>query len=331
MTGIQQLLLTNFLSGAASDQTATILVVAGGGGGGPPGSDAAVGGVVPTRSDGTNDIQGGRGCGGGAGGLILLDSEFPMDAGTEYTITVGPGGTMSVKGSDSVITGGGRTLTALGGGASGCDDSKSNLMDKGGGSGGGAWYGAPSDNQIGGCAQQTALTNDGIDTYSSTGFGNKGGDGNSGVPYGGGGGGAMEAGFGGSNSNGGNYGGIGKEVDILGSSGVYYAGGGASVNFEGLGGSLQATGTTAGNIHIDHGRKGGGGFGDNTVDNTAGTALTNGVANTGGGGGSGGLGGKGVVIIRLPNAATSTTGAPSETTVGGEIAYYFTSDGTLTI
>ena len=47
------------------------------------------------------------------------------------------------------------------------------------------------------------------------------------------------------------------------------------------------------------------------------------------GGPDGGNGGKGVVIIRLPNAATSTTGAPSETTVGGDLVYYFSSDGTI--
>ena len=325
MTGIQQLLATNF-SISAKDQTATILVVAGGGGGGPAGSAEALSGVILQADGSTVAPQGGRGAGGGAGGLIFLDSEFPMEAGTEYTITVGTGAFMSRKGSNSVVTGNGRTLTAIGGGAGGANDDNSNNMNKGGGSGGGAWW---SSSQIGGCAEQTSLTNDGISTYDSTGFGHKGGNGNTGSPYGGGGGGSGEEGATGTtNDDKGNYGGIGKEIDILGSSGVFYAGGGASVGFNGV---LQASATTAGGMHLVHGHKGGGGFGDNSVNTTAGTTLTNGVPNTGGGGGSGGNGGKGVVIIRLPNAASSTTGAPSETTVGDEIAYYFSSDGTLTI
>jgi len=324
MTGIHQLLMTNFLSGV-SDQTASILVVAGGGGGGPASYLEALGGVVPKADGSTAVPQGGRGAGGGAGGLIFLDSEFPMVAGTEYTITVGTGAFMSRKGSNSVVTGGGRTLTAIGGGAGGERDSNSNSMDKGGGSGGGAWYG---NGQIGGCATQTANTSDGITTYDTTGFGNKGGDGCTPAPYGGGGGGAGEVGGTGSNDILGNNGGIGKEINILGSSDVYYAGGGMSVGHTT---ALQASATTAGAIHLNTGHKGGGGFGDNSVNTTAGTTLTNGVPNTGGGGGSGGNGGKGIVIIRLPKAASSTTGAPSETTVGGEIAYYFSSDGTLTI
>ena len=320
MTGIHQLLMTNFITGGG-DQTASILVVAGGGGGGPAGAAEAVGGVVPADSDGSTSIQGSRGAGAGAGGLIFIDSAFPMAAGTEFTITVGAGAFMGRRGSNSVVTGGG----------AGIDDNRSNKMDKTGGSGGGAWY---SSGQSAGTALQVSTTNDGITEYESTGFGHDSGDGDSGAPYGGGGGGAGERGqFG--DSDGGNpigelgaYGGIGKEVAILGASDVYYAGGGAAVGF---GQSVLGSATSAGIIHLAHGGKGGGGFGDNSVNTTAGTTLTNGVANTGGGGGAGGNGGKGFVIIRLPNAASSTTGAPSETTVGGEIAYYFSSDGTLTI
>ena len=68
-----------------------------------------------------------------------------------------------------------------------------------------------------------------------------------------------------------------------------------------------------------------------------GTAAT---ANTGGGGGAGGItgnqsvtgadGGSGVVIIRTSTQATSTTGSPVATTVGGDYVYQFNANGTIT-
>lgn len=97
------------------------LVVAGGGSGGPY----------------TNT----RGAGGGAGGLIYI-SEFTVSAGT-YAVTVGGGGpsasgTTTSNGSNSILTGNGRTLTALGGGAGGYNDNTNNGQT--GGSGGGIAY-----------------------------------------------------------------------------------------------------------------------------------------------------------------------------------------------
>ena len=50
-----------------------------------------------------------------------------------------------------------------------------------------------------------------------------------------------------------------------------------------------------------------------------------------GGGNPGGAGGSGIVIIRLPQAATSTTGSPTVTTVGTDTVYTFLSNGTLTV
>ena len=47
-------------------------------------------------------------------------------------------------------------------------------------------------------------------------------------------------------------------------------------------------------------------------------------------GGSGGSGGSGVVIISAPISASSTTGSPTVTTVGGNTVYKFTSSGSIT-
>jgi hypothetical protein len=41
-------------------------------------------------------------------------------------------------------------------------------------------------------------------------------------------------------------------------------------------------------------------------------------------------GGSGVVIIRSPTAASSTTGSPTITTVGSDTVYKFTGNGSIT-
>jgi len=46
---------------------------------------------------------------------------------------------------------------------------------------------------------------------------------------------------------------------------------------------------------------------------------------------NGGYGGSGVVILSLPNQATSTTGSPTYTTSGGRHIYKFTGTGTLVV
>ena len=243
------------------------LVVAGGGAGGYNGT--------------------GRGTGGGAGGLIHITS-WNISGASSYAITIGAGGVVNnassswASGVNTTIVGGSKTLTANGGGRGGAHDSTNN--NETGGSGGGAWYGfSGAANPRAG--NQAANTSDGVNTYNSTGFGNAGGLGSNGVPYGSGGGGAGAAGFA---ATAGQDGGIGKDLSSefgtsVGTSGWFASGGAAS----GFNGGLQS------NVNRN---KGGGGDG---VNNTTSPASTvNAIVNTGGGGGSGGSGGSGIVIIK---------------------------------
>jgi hypothetical protein len=272
--------------------------------------------VAGGGTGGKVDLQ--RGAGGGAGGLIYFSS-FPVAAGT-YTVTVGSGGASSsgtavINGSNSVLTGNSRTLTALGGGYGGYDDATN--FGSSGGSGGGKWYPGYS----GSAATQPSTTNDGISTYTSTGFGNAGGTSGASEPYGSGGGGAGAAGsdF---NAGTGPTGGIGRQYTQFSPNGVntnYFAGGGGAANYGAVGATYAEY---AGGL-------GGGGTGSNDSFNS----ISNGTANTGGGGGSGGSGGSGIVIIRYPDsylAATSTTGSPTITVSGGYRMYTFTGNGSIT-
>jgi hypothetical protein len=237
--------------------TVDILVVAGGAGGG------------------TNSNQ--RGSGGGAGGLIFI-SGYPVDAGT-YSAGVGSGGAEGASGTNSTFSGNGTTLTALGGGVGGNDDGTDNGAD--GGSGGGQWY----PGYAGASATQPANTNDGSNTYNSTGFGNDGGTSGGTHPYGSGGGGAGGVGLN-FNSSGGPVGGVGKDMSAIFGTSVgengYFAGGGGSGSYPPVQDDKYVGGT------------GGGGRGWNGGTETE----QNGTANTGGGGGAGGSGGSGIVILR---------------------------------
>jgi hypothetical protein len=251
-----------------------ILMVAGGG----------TGGAVATG-------QTQRGAGGGAGGLIYISS-YTMPAGS-YTIAVGSGGasasgTAVAKGVDTVLSGNGRTITALGGGSGGYNDTTNNATS--GGSGAGQWYpGYP-----GSAATQPSTTSDGVGTYASTGFGNAGGTSGNSQPYASGGGGAGAAG-GNYNAVGGPVGGAGKQYSAFatatttGANSGYYAGGGGGAGY-------PPEGSTYANYA---GGAGGGGTGVNTAYN----AISNAVVNTGGGGGAGGSGGSGIVIIRYTKAS----------------------------
>jgi hypothetical protein len=235
------------------------------------------------------------GGGGGAGGAVAGTSTFA--AGT-LTVAVGAGGaggvyatTLAASGTNSTVTG---LTTAVGGGGGG-----SGYFSTGGASGG-SGGGAP-DSQLPGAGTPGQGSGGGSSSANIAGSG-------------GGGGGAV----GGSCSGAipGN-GGAGLTSTITGSS-VTYAGGGA-------GGQIY-------NATAAIGGTGGGGNGGTTA-----AGATAGGTNLGGGGGGGGnssnpaaAGGSGKVIISSPIAATSTTGSPTITTVGGNTIYTFNSSGTIT-
>ena len=230
--------------------TADVLVVAGGGGGGDP-----------------------RGGGGGAGGLLAFTSQSLLNA-TNYTCTVGAGGTAAQgqragSGTNSTF---GALTAAVGGGGGGGDSTNAGLT---GGSGGG------------GCATAAGGS-------ATSGQGNAGGTSLSLTGGGGGGAGAV-----GANASSGVAGNGGAGVNTYSSwatatnTGVsgFYAGGG--------GGGQNSTGTA--------GTGGSGGGGNGQVGN--GTVATAGAVNTGSGGGAGGgvsgstygtpaAGGSGIIIIR---------------------------------
>jgi hypothetical protein len=281
----------NTVSTFANPLSIEVLLVAGGGGGG-------------------TTANGGRGGGGGAGGLLYYGAETPKTpngsailtaSGVSYSIAIGAaGGVCSAAapngdGTDSTITIGGTTYTAVGGGGGSYNDS---VNGHNGGSGGGSWYaGDPGT--------------------GTTGQGNNGGDDSMASRYGGGGGGGAGAVGGNGSTTAGGNGGNGLAYVISGSS-TYYAGGGSGDVWAGTGGT-----TSPGTAGL-----GGGGTGNNF------TGGTNGTSNTGGGGGSGsGFGGSGVVIIRYPDtfaAASATTGSPTVTVAGGYRVYKYTSSGSIT-
>ena len=287
--------------------TVTYLVVAGGGG-------SAGAGIGDAGSSG-----------GGAGGV--LESTYTANIGTQYTITIGAGGSggaggnsganAGADGSASSIAGSGlTTISAVGGGGGG--EASENGRD--GGSGGGAGVFGAGD-EVGGSG--------------TSGQGNAGGN-NSGVRGGSGGGGKGGAGAVGGTVNGGN-GGVGGISTIISSSNatthsvgevdsgnVYFAGGGA--------GGCRNDGSAG-----TGGLGGGGDGGDGANGN-------NGSANTGGGGGGsgdifgqshsgqGGNGGSGVIILSVPTSSYSgtTTGSPTVFTEGSNTKIVFKSSGTYT-
>ena len=256
--------------------SADVLVIAGGGGGGKDGA-----------------------AGGGAGGLSY-QSARSLSA-TNYTVTVGAGGTGSTSYTTANPTGGNGnagsnsvfdTITSNGGGL-GATDNTTNYRNGGtGGSGGGA-----SREGTAGSANQG-------NSGGATGFGNAGGTGYSSNPYkGGGGGGAGAAGSNADSSNTNAAGGAGVNTysswATATQTGVngYYAGGGGGAGYFPSANPAPGTGGLGG------GGAGGGG-------NTSGSGVaSSGIANTGGGGGGGGAnvggistnggnGGSGLVIIR---------------------------------
>lgn len=282
--------------------TVDYLVVAGGGGGGP-GYQAGGGGAGGLRTS-----YGSTSGGGASAETALVLSEL-----TDYTISIGNGGTggsaVSSANTEKGDTGGDSfirlTSTDLvrshgGGGGGGYWNQQNNAFGLSGGSGGGA--GNTSFGESGGAG--------------TTGEGYAGGDTvayNS--PYsGGGGGGASAAGTNGGGAGVTGDGGDGLAVSITGSS-VTYAGGGGAGAYDG---GVRPSGGAGGG--------GAGGEGNSTNANPI-----NGTDNLGGGGGGAGFqnvaganGGKGVIILRYPDSYTI-----SETTSGGNVLTFTTDSSSV--
>ena len=284
----------------------SFLVVAGGGLGG----------------DGAASKAGGGGGGGGvntsfgiySGGDTIPASQgklvpLTLDAATNYTVTVGEGGTQGSgtnNGEDSVFA----TIQSKGGGAGGSADN----VGIAGGSNGGNGYNTSGASSI--------ATLRGSHWGSATGFkeGFYGGDGN--LNGGGGGGGAGLYGQSMSNNA---HGGRGLQNSITGTEVRYGNGGGGGRN----------SGTTVALPGYDSGltpTSSGGGTGGVL---TGSVAAGNGTANTGSGGGgaagtaSPGNGGSGIVAIRYKEAkqGAGATGNWVITNPGGGLTYTTTHVG----
>jgi len=229
-----------------------------------------------------------------SGGGASAESSLTLSTNTNYTVTVGAGGTQNDAtaptsandGNDSVFS----TITSIGGGAGGVRTSNSSGAARDGGSGGGGGSFSSGGNQAG-----SGTANQGYN-------GANGADGGS--YQGGGGGGAAAAG---TRPNGG----AGLAVNILNGTNAGTASvgeiSGSNVYFAGGGGA-------GANISAGSGGIGGGGNGCTCY------TMGNGDPNTGGGGGggamggtiSGGNGGSGVVILRYPNSVSATVNGATQ-------------------
>ena len=264
--------------------------------------------VVAGGGSGGYDRGGGGGAGGyrnsfnseTSGGGGSSETALELTTGQTYTITVGDGGANATVntargnvGIDSSISGSGiTTVTSAGGGGGGTGNTPSAVFDGGsGGSGGGA---------IRSGAAGTGTANQGFN-----------GGGSSSTTDAGGGGGAGEAG----DTDGSGEGGDGLSSAINGATDRGGGGGGHQGPSRGLGGNGGA----------DPGIPG----------------ATPGIANTGGGGGGaagtgpsfiGQAGGSGVVILRMATSDYSgtTTGSPTESTIGSDTILTFNSSGSYT-
>ena len=247
--------------------------------------------------------------GGGAGGYRELTSQTLLPA-TNYTVTIGAGGTSSGVGGDKGGNGSNSvfsTITAAGGSGGGGNDP---LNPDSGGSGGGAGY--------------LGSIGSGNTPNTSPSQGNNGGNDqttNGSNFSGGGGGGASAVGGDGTVSVGG-VGGNGTASSITGTS-VTRAGGG--------GGGVYGSGRTGG-----AGGTGGGGTGGGS--NGGSGTPTAGSVNTGGGGGgiytTAGAGGSGVVIVKYPDTLTVTNpggGLTSSTASAGGFKVTTFTAGTGTV
>jgi len=281
------------------------LIVAGGGSGGA--QNAGGGGAGGLRTS----------YGSTSGGGASAESTLSLDQSTNYTVTVGAGGTSptgfarGINGSNSVFS----TITSTGGGGGGGQDAAQGYLGQDGGSGGGG-NGGQQSNGGNGTANQGYDGGDSSVTNTAAG-----------------GGGAGAAGSNPSSGQGGN-GGIGVQVDIDGNNYYWAGGGGGTVYPSGTAGNGGAGG--GGGSTSYNGTGGTGGSGINSGGNGSGSDGNpgNGGTNTGGGGGGGrstanigGAGGSGIVILRYANVYTITIGAGltgTTTTVGSDKVTTFT-------
>ena len=257
-------------------------------------------------------VVGGGGSGGdlGAGGAgshqYLINQS--LVANTNYTVTVGTGGTASTGqvgnlGISSVFN----TITANGGGAGAGEVAGASTTSNGSGGGGGGTVGVRS----------------GAPSFGGFGISSGGGNGNdngAGTAFaGGGGGGAGSVGGSAPGVAAGGFGGIGTATTITGSSVTRAAGGGGGAyQF----GSTATAGTGGSSI--------GGNGGRNGLNATPGSPNTgsggggNGYTSAGNLQGSSGAGGSGVVILKYPNtfSISNPGGGLTFTTDSASVAGY---------
>jgi len=278
---------------------------------------------------------GAMGGGGGGGGYI----EFNALAVSNQTlnITVGEGGAGApagtnippgTSGGNSLISGTGILLTALGGagGASRTFDDGAPARI-GGGSGGGGAGGVYSGGDLSSAESQTSQSQSPtLSSIDGNQFGNNGSPKfpNSWLPGGGGG-----AGSPGERNPG--HGGNGRANSILGTS-YFWAGGGGGSGWDGVVGNGGDGGGGAGGGNGQASSHGGAGLNPGTVSPKLNKGGAGG-ANTGGGGGGGtysdnpgGNGGSGIVVLKYlaPSAGSATKLKLSRVSVGTERGVAFT-------
>lgn len=267
------------------------LVIAGGGAGG-----RATAGGIGAPGGGAGGLR--TSFGSTSGGGASAETALALLVATNYTVTVGAGGsgptsgnTSGPNGSNSVFS----TITSIGGGGGATNNTGGGFPAGGnGGSGGGTYQGA-----IG-----AGTANQGFDGgLSSSGSSSGGGGGAGGV--------GVNSNY--NTSTVGN-GGLGLQNSITGSA-VMYAGGGGGGQYSSEAGGPGAGGSSIGGA----GGSGGGNAGGN------GNTSTGSGGGGGGDGGNGGNGGSGVVILRYPSTYTISGLSGTTTTVGSDKVTTFTS------
>jgi hypothetical protein len=247
--------------------------------------------VVGGGGAGDND----HGGGGGAGGVLYHPGKSII-GGTNYSVSIGQGGSgnsgIPLAGSNTVFD----NLTAYGGGRGSTTNSDAGGGGGSGGGGGGANSGVAT--RAGGAASQTSMN-------GATGYGNSGGTGGgtNGEPGGGGGGAGVAGGNSTSDTAGKGGNGLNTWATWLSAVSSLVSGDTLTVYNSGYIAGGGGGGHTNGNTGNTGGFGGGGNGGANAAP---GASPFSGVANTGGGGGShgnggstGGDGGSGVVIVRF--------------------------------